>query len=215
MRLISMTFISLILATTADAEQSLSIYGGIQEAANSNVKITDIDGSQYNFDAIWEGNSFDAPLYYGIRYTSWQNANFGFAIDFVHSKVYADDATINASGYDVLEFTDGINVLTANALYRHKNVGAFTPYIGAGLGIAIPHVEVQSPLMNEPTLEYQYGGLAATALMGASYALTDHFSIFAETRFDYIMLDVDFGDTGTLQTDLITQALNLGVSYTF
>ena len=215
MRLLNITLLSLLLATATNAEQSISIYGGIQDTANSDVDITDIDGSQYEFEADWEGRSFDAPPYYGLRYTNWRNANLGFAIDFVHSKAYASDDTLSSTGYDVLEFTDGINVLSANALYRFDHTGPITPYFGAGLGITIPHVEVQTPLMDEPTLEYQFGGLAAIGLMGASYAVTDHFSVFAETRFDYIMLDVDFGDEGRLNTDLVNRALNVGVTYTF
>lgn len=215
MRLLNLSFMSILVATPSFAEQSLSIYGGIQDTANSEVKVTDIDGSQYSFDTIWEGRSFEAPPYYGLRYTNWRNENFGFAIDFVHSKAYASDETLSSTGYDVLEFTDGINILSANGLYRLKEIGQITPYFGAGLGISIPHVEVQSPTMDEPNLGYQYGGLAAVALMGASYAVTDHFSIFAETRFDYIKLNVDFGENGQLDTNLINRALNLGVSYNF
>lgn len=205
----------LLLPLSAFAEQSISIYGGYQDAPHSVVDVTDIDGSSYSFTADWEGKSLAMPPYYGIRYTNWAWGDMGFALDFVHSKVYASDKTLADTGYETMEFTDGINVLTLNAVKRFAAIGSMRPYIGAGLGINHPHVELKSPLMSEKTFEYQHGGISATGFGGVNYAITDHIGLFSEIKFDYDMLDVEMGDGGSYKTNLFTHALNVGLSYNF
>ncbi|MEO0498621.1 MAG: lipid A oxidase, partial [Pseudomonadota bacterium] len=55
-----------------------------------------------------------------MRGTWWlpQYEGFGVSLDFTHAKVYGDAATLAANGLTTLEFTDGINMLTLNGLYR-------------------------------------------------------------------------------------------------
>lgn len=214
MKLIA-SILALTCITNAYAEHMISIYGGLQTASDSTADVTDVDGSSYSLDIDWEGRSFSTPPYYGIRYTNYAWKDYGFALDFVHSKVYASQDTLDNSGYNVMEFTDGINVLTAIALKRFDPIGKMRPYVGAGLGINMPHVELESPLMSEKTFEYQYGGMSAIGLAGVNYALTDHWGLFTEARFDYSQLDVEMGETGNYKTELFTQAINLGISYSF
>ncbi len=40
--------------------------------------------------------------YYGLRYTRWQPNNWGWAIDFRHAKVFADEETPARSGFERL-----------------------------------------------------------------------------------------------------------------
>lgn len=62
------------------------------------------------------------PGLLGVRGTYWfeegQLNNFGLSLDYTHDKVYADDQTLARSGWSHFEFTDGLNLLTLNALYR-------------------------------------------------------------------------------------------------
>ena len=86
----------LILAPAlANAEVELSFYGGVQGAPHSGV---DVDrpgtANDRDFTAGWDGNSFDAPPYYGLRATWWREDNLGFGVDLNHTKVYADDDTL-------------------------------------------------------------------------------------------------------------------------
>ena len=214
MKIVLAALITTTVFTSALAEQSFSLYGGMQEAADGTAEVVDVDGSKYELDLSWEGKSFDNPKYYGIRYTNFVSDDWGYAVDFVHSKVYSTDETRANAGYKVLEFTDGINVLTLNGVRRFDAIGGFRPYVGAGLGISEPHVELWSPAMSKSTFEYQFGGLAATTFAGASYAISDHWSVFGEAKFDYSMIDVKM-DTGTFKTDVLTQAFNMGLSYSF
>lgn len=205
-----------LIASAATAETQLSFYGGTQSAPHS-VVTGEYDDDTFDFTAGWEGKPFAMPPYYGFRYTNWRNSNWGYSVDFTHSKVYSDDETRTDSGFEVLEFTDGVNVFTVNAVRRFQNSGKWTPYVGGGVGFAVPHVEVQVDSKAVKTFGYQYGGLALQLHGGVEYTLNEQWSTFAEYKFNYVMLDVDLDGPGDnfLKTNIITNALNIGVSYGF
>jgi len=198
----------------AFAEVELSFYGGVQQANSSTVTFAGdpviADGS---FTLDWEGRSFEAPPYYGLRATYWRSPEFGYGLDFTHNKIYPTDDSLPA-GITRLEMTDGLNTLTFNA-YRRWN-GAFgdlSPYLGGGLGVSIPHVEVTSGASE--TAGYQLTGAAATWIAGASYPINDEWSVFGEYKGTYSQNVGDLDTGGTVETDIVTNALNLGVSFNF
>lgn len=206
---------ALFVALPAAAEIELSFYSGFQEAAHSRVRGEDPTGAgSFNFLSTWEGRSFEMPPYYGLRGTWWRDERLGFGLEFTHSKVYASDGTLARNNLETLEFTDGVNVLTANVMYRIPNQTAFTPYFGAGLGINMPHVEFKAAGGAE-TFEYQFGGPSAALAAGVSYRLNETWSVFGEWRAIYSKIDVDLEGGGNLKTNVITNSVNLGVSYTF
>lgn len=204
----------LAASTTAVlADPALSVYGGWQTAPHSSVDVT--DGT--NFTAGWDGKSFDMPPYWGVRGTWWLDelgySNFGVALDYSHSKVYARQKTLNESGWSHFEFTDGLNLATVNALYRFSGDRDWTPYLGVGLGANIPRVEVTRP--SGKTSEYQLGGMTWQALVGLDYKFTEHVSGFSEWKFNYSRVDVDIDSGDRLKTNIITNAVNFGISYNF
>ncbi|MEM0977559.1 MAG: outer membrane beta-barrel protein [Pseudomonadota bacterium] len=195
----------------------ISIYTGFQTAPHSTVEGTDPTGAgDFDFTAGWEGRSFEMPPYYGIRATWWRNENLGYALEFTHAKVYSDDETQDDSGFDVLEFTDGLNQIIASVRYRWPNQwGNFTPYVNGGLGVSIPYVEVKSTPTADETDGLQYGGLAGALALGVNYDLNDRWGLFGEYRFSYQEVNVDLDGGGDLETSIYTNALNVGVSYNF
>ncbi|MEM9350410.1 MAG: outer membrane beta-barrel protein [Pseudomonadota bacterium] len=195
-------------------ELELSFYLGIQEAPHSDVS-GDIDGFDFDFGMAWEGRSFEAPPYYGFRLTQWRDERTGFALEFNHAKVYGDDDELDDQGFDRLEFTDGLNILTVNYMRRFPDapLGGFTPYTGAGIGLSIPHVDVKRG--DSKTFEYQITGPAVTWIAGASYPFNDTWAGFVEYKGTYSQNEADLDGGGTLETDIITNALNFGVSYNF
>jgi lipid A oxidase len=199
----------------ARAEVELSFYGGWQTAPHSGVTVQgDSVVPDSDFTAGWEGRSFDAPPYYGLRATWWRNERFGFGLDLNHSKVYADDATLSATGYEHFEFSDGLNILTVNAYARWDSaLGDFTPYVGGGLGVAVPHVELTDG--GSETFGYQVTGPAVAWMAGLSYPINDTWSVFGEYKGTYSVNEADLTGGGTLETDIITNAVNLGVSFNF
>lgn len=209
---------ALLLAppAAAVAETELSVYGGLQSAPPSDVAVSGDsvipDGSA---SIAWKGRSLEAPYYYGVRATYWTSDSYGFGLDFAHNKVYPKEGELPA-GYDRLEFTDGLNTLTVNAYKRWPGAalgGRLTPYVGAGLGVAIPHVDVSYGTSR--TAEYQIAGPAATVLAGARYDLSDGWGVFAEYKGNITRNRGDLTTGGTVETDVITNAVNFGVSYSF
>jgi len=216
-KLLSLCLVSAAALAASPAlagEWELSGYGGYQSSPHSDVEVSD----QADFTAGWEGKSFSAPPYWGVRGTYWfengRLANLGISLDFSHAKVYADDDTLNKAGWDHFEMTDGINLLTVNALYRFPIENSrFTPYVGAGIGINVPHIEVTRN--GRETSEYQFGGMTLQAQAGVKYAITDRWSAFVEYKGNYSFVDVDIDSGASLKTDIITNAVNVGVSFKF
>ncbi|WP_377296006.1 outer membrane protein [Rhizobium sp. SGZ-381] len=205
----------LLVGVAHAGDFEISAYGGYQTAPHSKVEVSD----QADFTAGWEGKSFASPPYWGVRGTYWFEggalSNLGISLDYTHDKVYADDDTLQKSGWSHFEFTDGLNLLTLNALYRFplESMPALTPYVGAGAGINVPHVEVTRA--SGKTFEYQFGGATLQAQAGVSYAITRNWSTFLEYKGTYSFVDVDIDSGASLKTDVKTNAVNFGVAYKF
>lgn len=206
--------VATLLPLTAAAEMELSFYSGYQSAPHSRIHGEGgvVDGDDYLIG--WEGKPFEMPPYYGLRATWWQSETLGFGIDVNHAKVYASDEDRTAAGYDRLEFTDGLNIVTLNAYRKFPNLGwPITPYVGAGAGVAIPHVDITKN--GKKTFGYQVTGPAVTLIAGASYPLGERMSVFGEYKGTYSQNEADIEGGGTLSTDVVTNALNVGVSFQF
>jgi lipid A oxidase len=204
----------LALPTFAAAQVELSFYGGAQSAPGSDIAIRgDSVIADSDFSIDWDGRSASAPVYYGIRATRWHSPTFGYGLDFAHNKVYPKDGEL-PEGFDVLEFTDGLNTLTVNAYRRWPNMlGNVTPYVGGGLGVSIPHVEVTNGASE--TFGYQLTGPAATWIAGASYPISEQWSVFGEYKGTFTSNTGDLDTGGTIETDIFTNAVNVGVSFNF
>lgn len=200
---------------TSSGGWEISAYGGYQFSPHSDVDVSD----QADFTAGWDTKPFNMPPYWGIRGTYWFEggalSNWGVSLDYTHAKVYADDETFTKSGgWTVFEFTDGLNLLTLNALYKFPIEGSkWTPYVGAGVGINVPHVEVTRA--SGRTFDYQFGGATIQAQAGVRYQFTENWSAFAEYKGNYSWIDVDIDSGASLQTNILTHAINFGVSYKF
>jgi lipid A oxidase len=89
----------------------------------------------------------------------------------------------------------------------------FVPYVGAGAGVNIPHVEVTRG--SGRTFAYQLGGATLQAQAGVAYEFTKNWSGFLEYKGNYSWVDVDIDSGPTLKTKILTDAVKVGVSYKF
>ena len=220
MRLILSVFASLTLllslSVPASAQVELSFYGGSQSSPHSRVS-GQYPGTGANYSGLigWEGKSLAQPPYYGARATWWRRPDLGFGVELTHAKVYAPAAESNAIGFTDLEFTDGHNIISFNITKRwNDRFGSFTPYVGAGLGVALPHVDVISS-NGHTSYGYQLTGPAARLTAGIKYDLSDRWALFSEYQFTYSSNTAKLPSGGTLNTDIITNAINVGVSFSF
>lgn len=206
---------SAALTGVAQAETTLSFYLGGNGSPDSVVDY-DLnlgDGPQSTL-VSWDGEVFKMPPYFGFRAIWWLDArpNWGFGIDNNHAKVAADPLP---AGLSQLEFTDGINIVTANVHYRFQNDSRYTPYLGVGLGITIPHVEVSNTAGTSVTSEYQFGGPAVQAIAGVNFAINDRWSVFGEAKIAYVEISGDLNGGGWVKSNIISNQIAFGVSYTF
>ena len=148
-RLSSSDCLLALAPVAAKAEFQLSVYGGANTANDSDVTLE----SRRAFGRVRRRlvrrflrtsrhiTASAAPCGSTIS-TSRTGAS---AIDFTHAKVKADlDDPVVGARFDRLEFTNGLNSLTLNGLYRMPLDDRFTLYAGAGAGASIPHVEVET-----------------------------------------------------------------------
>lgn len=214
---IGIAVLAINVSCGAWAESEFSIYGGTQSSPHSTVENTSsTPPSNTSLYTGWKASPFSFPIYMGLRYTSWNENEWGYAFNYAHTKAISLDQA--SGGYNRLEFTDGANPITVILLKRfsYRDV---KPYVGAGLGISVPHVEAQwtvasSGDSSKKTFEYQYGGPVATLVAGFSYPYSEKWSLFTDFQMHYMKIDAAV-DGGRLKTNLITNALNVGVSYRF
>lgn len=197
----------------AAADLELSVYAGVQTVQPSGVSGRDPVLGAFAFSVDWAGKPTAMPPYYGLRATWWQPTGWGWGVDVNHVKAYADDAAMGANGFSRLEFTDGLNLVTVNALRRWDIGAPVRPYLGLGIGAAIPHVDVTTP--GGRTYGYQVTGPAVVWMAGASLPLKDRWSVFGEYKGSRSWNTADLDGGGSLKTNLTTHALNLGISYSF
>ena len=207
--------ISLGHSPSTRADNSFEIYTGYQSAPHSRVKGTDSDGNPFDFLVGWDGNSFDPPPYYGIRWTRW-TGQVGWGIDFTHSKVYADDETLVKQGWKILEMTDGLNNLLVHRTHRYYDATSDSGYYaGVGLGVVVPHVEVQTDSASPKTFGYQYAGPSTGFNLGWRKEPKPEGGVgyFAEYKFTASWLDAELKNGGSLETRIFTNAFNLGLIF--
>ncbi|WP_272001823.1 outer membrane protein [Roseovarius sp. ZX-A-9] len=215
-----------LMAAPAAAEVELSLYMGLQSVDDSTVSGALPNGTVVNRKFKWDGNPLDNPYYYGARATWWTANNLGFGIEGTHAKAYASAADQAIIGTSRFELSDGHNIITANVLKRWPDAFAgskFTPYIGAGLGIAVPHVDIQVIGSAGRTFGYEQTGIAARGIAGMKYAINDRWGLFGEYQIIWSDNDITVdpnpaipAQTPTkLRTELVMHAVNIGISYSF
>ncbi|ODT29755.1 MAG: hypothetical protein ABS54_04235 [Hyphomicrobium sp. SCN 65-11] len=206
-------------ATPASAQVQIQVYGGMNANFSSDVSLHRPGVSTETRKVDWDGKSFEMPPYWGARGIYWfQNSpNWGVAVEFTHAKAYAKLKGDVGALYEKLEFTDGNNIVTGNLLYRFEpwQFYGIRPYAGFGIGVAIPHVEVQVVGASNGTFEYQLAGVAAQGLVGLEFPFTAHWSGFAEAKLSYTHINGNLDGGGHVKTDLWSPHLALGLSYRF
>jgi lipid A oxidase len=217
----------------AAAEFQIGVYGGRNESFDSDVTLVQPNGTNLTlYDVPWDGKSFASPPYWGARGIYWLDSSpaWGVMIDYNHAKIYSDlGATVKVKGtrdgvalsgtdrvsntFDILEFTDGLNQIYLGGTYRWQHEQWWTPYVGFGVGLSVPHVEVRRTGSSVKTFEYQVTGVAVEGLVGVDIASRPRVSAFGDYKLSFSSNDADLNGGGTLETDVWTNHFILGLSY--
>jgi lipid A oxidase len=227
-------------STKAKGEVELSIFTGVALTQDNDLRLQQNGGTDLTFhDVSYEGRDFDTPPYYGAR-ALWfpsEASHWGFGAEFFHMKLYAEtDSTVhvtgrrNGAGVDDNERIDntiesfslshGLNYALGDIVYRWQPgrrgedfLGHLEPYVGLGLGAAIPHVE--SGVNGKFHEEYQLHGPGVEALAGMNIALTHHIGLMFEYKFTYANLDSLDIPGGSIEVTPLTHHLVTGLTFSF
>jgi len=190
-------------------EVMIAGYGGAQYTYPSKVSLKKTGQHDFSVDRVeWEGQPFKSPIYYGVRVVRWfTGGRTGAMVDFTHSKALAQleqqaafQGTINnapmparealGNVFRRLEFSHGHNMLTLNGLWRLPfSLPRLWPYVGVGVGVNLPHSEVQLKFAPGRTYEYQYTGPVVQAVIGIELRVP-RMSYFLEYKFSLAKYEV-------------------------
>ena len=227
-------------SSRVQAEVELSIFTGVTLSQDSDLQLQQNGGTDLTFhDVSFEGRDFSTPPYYGAR-ALWfpsLDSHWGFGGEFFHMKMYAETGDTvrvtgrrNGVGVDANERIDdtiqsfslshGLNYALGDIVYRwqpgHRGedfLGHLEPYVGLGLGLAIPHVE--STVNGKFHEEYQVHGPGVEALAGMNIALTHHIGLMFEYKFTYSNLDSLDIPGGSIQVVPLNHHLVTGLTFSF
>ena len=192
----------------ARAEMEFSVYGGPQWVQPNSLRSPTLG----NDKVTWRSEPFTIPTYYGLRAAWWQTDRYGYGLTFTHAKAYANDPA--SHGYDELNFSHGLNFMTVDFWHRLEPRGALTPYVGLGLGLVVPHVEV-TPTGQAPTAGYQVGGPSVSLVLGTTMPVSERWSVFTEYMANYSDIRAELNTGDRIHTEFLTHAVNIGLSYRF
>lgn len=199
MRIAVLPFL-LLAAGPAAAEVELSFYGGWAGAPDGGVTVSG-DGALPDAEVEADAAS-DAEAQIGARATWWTESDFGVALDYSR---FGEGEGAAAEG---LSF-GGMSTLTVNGLRRFEDAfEGVTPYVGAGVGVAVTEFETDGATVDA-------SGPAVSWVAGATLPIGENWSVFGEYEGTYADVEGDTAGGGTIESDTVTNSINLGVSFSF
>lgn len=207
--------VAVLLPGLAYAQTELSVYGGLERAADSQVSGRDPSSSgAFSFTSVWDDPSISDTANYGLRVTWWQDDSVGWGLAYSRSSMGANDRVLSDNNLTSMNFSDGLNLFTVNAFRRWPDAfDGVTPYVGGGVGFAVPRIDYGTGANR--TNEYQLSGPALKWMAGARYPINETLSVFGEYQGSYSVNSFDLKSDGNLDTRILTGAVNLGLSLGF
>jgi len=227
--------------TGVPGEVAISAYGGAASSGRSDLRLERTDGTSVTLaDVDWKDESDRSPPFYGVRLGYWfgEDPRWGVNLDFTHAKAIVNTTqVVDVSGttptgtvdgrqpiathLDSFELSHGLNFLTFNVVRRWfpkgKRDGSFggrlQPYLGGGVGLAIPHVEAM--VDGERTSEYQAAGPTLQFALGCNVDVAGPVSAFLEYKLNWADLRLDLAGDTQVRTSLLTHQYIVGLTFRF
>ena len=162
----SLALLVMFVRPPAAAQVTVEAFGGTAYSLPTPLRITQSGSPPLRFTAHWSTRPLSGSPYYAWRITWWK-VNRGWAVDFVHHKVYLEN---NPPEVERFEVTHGYNLLTVARRWRR---GGFGYGLGAGVVIGYPETTVRG--QTQPAEGGLLGGgyhlAGATLLVGAGERL--------------------------------------------
>ena len=233
-------FVLLVGIAAARAEFQLSIFSGVALTPDNDLELKQTGGTDLTFhDVSFEGRDFETPPFYGARalYFLGEDSHWGFGAEFFHVKLYAEtDDSVHVTGarngigvddherigntLQQFSLSHGLNYALADVVYRFfpgpRGPGfpnCLQPYVGLGIGAAIPHVE--SSVGGNFHEEYQVHGPGVEGLVGVNLDLTRHWGVMFEYKLTYANLGELEIPNGSIEVTPLSHNLVAGITLRF
>ena len=166
--------------------------------------ITETDDTSFQVAPGTIDTEFEDDWNYSAAY-GWYREGYRYEVELVVGEDDVSSHTLNG-GAPLAGPTGGINMagVLFNGYYDFSTASAFTPYLGAGLGIAMIEAEGFGVAAIPDVLDDDDTVLAYQVMAGIGYEISDRTSLFAEYRyFGTDSADVTTSvSTGSVDTDL-------------
>ena len=149
-------------------------------------------------------------------------SNFRGEVELSYSRSDVDGVAFSGNGPDPEVNVSGDISTTrvfGNLLYDFEKTGKFTPFVGAGLGLAHTDINViYGPGVN---LTDTSTDVSAQLILGAAYELSDGLSLVGDVRYirDFGVESARFNPagavTGTVEDDIGSFNVNVGLRFNF
>jgi opacity protein-like surface antigen len=208
-----------------------SAYIGKTWTQSADIEVTHRPDTDVMFhDVGFDDRSFDKPLYYGLRGGYMFTKSAGVEGEFIHIKEFAHlndpvgatgllpvlgNVTISLAPAVVVQqynVSHGLNLLLANFVLRHEFTPRFAVAFRPGLGVAIPHPEIQA--FGATLNEYQWHGAAMQFAGGAEFGITRHLFWLGEYKFTITKPRFEL-DSTTIENSFATHHLVTGLGFRF
>ena len=228
----------LLLGGSAEAQWELTGFLGasITPPSDVHVRLAGRDTSLRFSEVDWRTESFESPLYYGVRVGYWLRSRpwLGLGAELIHAKVRANPGQeVAVSGslqgaalhrierlgeiVQNLSISHGMNYLFATVALRRRfrstpqaPEGRWDLVLRGGFGPTLPHAE--TTILNRTRGEYQYGGLAAQVGAGVVWWARPHFGWSGEYKLSYSPVDFDTAE-GAARTTLVSHHFITGLGW--
>ena len=200
MKKLSIFFLTLalfpgIIVSTACAEMYYSGNMGIVYASDSDIS----DGSNSGELELDDGFAITGAIGYTLGYAGRIELEMGYRLNDV------DKISLGTSGTGSVDGDITTISLLGNAYYDFTTVGRFTPFIGAGIGLA--NIEAKFDLAgndDDTVFAYQFAA-------GGSFAVSENLNIDLQYRY-FGTEDPNFDD---LEAEYNTHNLIIGLRFNF
>ena len=166
--------------------------------------ITETDDTSFQVAPGTIDTEFEDDWNYSAAY-GWKREGYRYEVELVVGEDDVSSHTLNG-GAPLAGPTGGINMagVLFNGYYDFSTASAFTPYVGAGLGVAMVEAEGFGVATIPDVLDDDDTVIAYQLMAGIGYDLSERTNIFAEYRyFGTESADVTTSvSTGSVATDL-------------
>ena len=205
-------------ASAGDLNVYAGAYGGVSLLGDNTVEIIDFEGGPVMQTFYLDYDSgIAAGVYGGVRITDMLRVG----VEVAHRSGTLGELTspgnIITPGYS---FETSATALLATGIIDIHTGGAFTPYVGVGVGAAT-FSAAGSIAPGDPAFDYdtEQTGVAFMLKAGVAVMITDQVSLTADYSYlhvsglDEVISDVGFADK--LGEDFGSHALSVGVRFDF